>query len=92
MLLHIGSRDSSWLPLLWAKKEGLFGVWKGFCVNCEHKPPWMESQPTLETVVQALNALYHNPDATGKEKASLWLGELQKSVNIVGKNSFIVVF
>lgn len=46
----------------------------------------MDSQPTLETVVQALNALYQNPDPVGKEKASLWLGELQKSVS----NFFVI--
>ena len=40
----------------------------------------MEVAPTLETVVQALDALYHNPDIGGKEKASIWLGELQRSV------------
>ncbi|ESO89343.1 hypothetical protein LOTGIDRAFT_177445 [Lottia gigantea] len=40
----------------------------------------MEQAPTLETVCQALQALYNNPDTTGKEKASVWLGELQKSV------------
>ena len=47
-------------------------------INLKRK---MDSQPPLETVVQALNALYQNPDASGKEKASLWLGELQKSVS-----------
>ena len=41
----------------------------------------MESAPSLETVFQALAALYHNPDTAGKEKASVWLGELQKSVS-----------
>ncbi|KAK2159787.1 hypothetical protein LSH36_146g03000 [Paralvinella palmiformis] len=40
----------------------------------------MESLPSLETVFEALNALFHNPDTTGKEKASVWLGELQRSV------------
>ncbi|RZF36032.1 hypothetical protein LSTR_LSTR005848 [Laodelphax striatellus] len=40
----------------------------------------METPPTLETVYQAVHTLYHNPDTTEKEKASLWLGELQKSV------------
>ncbi|XP_064628883.1 transportin-3-like [Lineus longissimus] len=40
----------------------------------------METAPTLDTVLQALNALYHNPDVVGKEKASVWLGELQRSV------------
>ena len=40
----------------------------------------METLPSIETVSQALNALYHNPDVAGKEKASVWLGELQGSV------------
>ena len=41
----------------------------------------MEAAPSLETVFQALQALYHNPDVSGKEKASIWLGELQRSVH-----------
>lgn len=40
----------------------------------------MDSSPSLETVCQAIYALYHNPDTSGKEKASVWLGELQRSV------------
>lgn len=40
----------------------------------------MDSPPTLETVRQAIHALYHNPDTSGKERASIWLGELQRSV------------
>ncbi|XP_075224525.1 transportin 3 isoform X1 [Lycorma delicatula] len=40
----------------------------------------MDSLPSLETVYQAVHTLYHNPDPSEKEKASLWLGELQKSV------------
>ena len=40
----------------------------------------MESPPSLETVHQALQALYNEPDVSGKEKASVWLGELQRSV------------
>ncbi|XP_029646320.1 transportin-3 [Octopus sinensis] len=40
----------------------------------------MESPPPLETVHQALQALYNNPDVSGKENASVWLGELQRSV------------
>jgi len=40
----------------------------------------MESPPSIETVNQALQALYNNPDVVGKEKASVWLGELQRSV------------
>lgn len=41
----------------------------------------MEQAPTLDTVNQALQALYNNPDVVGKEKASVWLGELQRSVS-----------
>ncbi|XP_012271220.1 transportin-3 isoform X2 [Orussus abietinus] len=40
----------------------------------------MESPPDLETVYQAVYSLYNNPDTSEKEKASLWLGELQGSV------------
>ena len=43
----------------------------------------MDTAPSLETVVQAVQALYNNPDVSGKEKASVWLGELQKSVRTV---------
>ena len=42
----------------------------------------MDAAPPLETVFQALAALYQNPDITGKEKASVWLGELQRSVSL----------
>ena len=41
----------------------------------------MDSSPSLDTVYQAVYTLYHNPDPTAKEKASQWLGELQKSVS-----------
>ncbi|KAE8750021.1 hypothetical protein FOCC_FOCC003145 [Frankliniella occidentalis] len=41
----------------------------------------MDSSPSLETVYQAVYTLYHNPDPAEKEKASQWLGELQKSVS-----------
>uniref|UniRef100_T1JHK8 Transportin-3 n=1 Tax=Strigamia maritima TaxID=126957 RepID=T1JHK8_STRMM len=40
----------------------------------------METPPSLEDVRQAIHVLYHDPDTSGKEKASVWLGELQKSV------------
>ncbi|XP_050046846.1 transportin-3 isoform X1 [Dermacentor andersoni] len=39
--------------------------------------------PSLQAVVQAIHALYRQPDTTGKEKASVWLGELQRSVSFV---------
>ncbi|KAH3738663.1 transportin-3-like [Dreissena polymorpha] len=41
----------------------------------------MESPPSIETVQQALQALYSDPDVVGKERASVWLGELQRSVH-----------
>lgn len=38
------------------------------------------AQPSLQLVYQAVQALYHDPDPSGKERASCWLGELQRSV------------
>nr|XP_034984517.1 transportin-3 [Zootoca vivipara] len=38
-------------------------------------------KPNLQVVYQAVQALYHDPDPSGKERASLWLGELQRSVH-----------
>uniref|UniRef100_A0A4W3HCH4 Transportin-3-like n=1 Tax=Callorhinchus milii TaxID=7868 RepID=A0A4W3HCH4_CALMI len=35
---------------------------------------------TLDAVYQAVQALYHHPDPQGKERASAWLGEFQKSM------------
>lgn len=40
----------------------------------------MEEKPTSDTVYEAIHALYNNPDPAAKEKASQWLGQLQKSV------------
>lgn len=40
----------------------------------------MNELPAIEVVYDALNALYHNPDPISKERASQWLGDLQKSV------------
>lgn len=37
-------------------------------------------KPSLQVVYQAVQALYHDPDPSGKERASCWLGELQRSV------------
>lgn len=37
-------------------------------------------KPNLPLVYQAVQALYHDPDPAGKERASVWLGELQRSV------------
>uniref|UniRef100_A0A8C8BG32 Transportin-3 n=1 Tax=Otus sunia TaxID=257818 RepID=A0A8C8BG32_9STRI len=38
-------------------------------------------KPSLQVVYQAVQALYHDPDPSGKERASCWLGELQRSVH-----------
>lgn len=38
-------------------------------------------KPTVALVYQAVQALYHDPDPAGKERASVWLGELQRSVS-----------
>ncbi|KAK1169089.1 transportin-3 isoform X2 [Acipenser oxyrinchus oxyrinchus] len=38
-------------------------------------------KPSLELVYQAVQALYHDPDPAGKERASVWLGELQRSMH-----------
>ncbi|XP_068611179.1 transportin-3 [Brachionichthys hirsutus] len=37
-------------------------------------------KPSLTLVYQAVQALYHDPDPAGKERASVWLGELQRSM------------
>ncbi|XP_053506699.1 transportin-3 [Ictalurus furcatus] len=37
-------------------------------------------KPSLALVYQAVQALYHDPNPTGKERASVWLGELQRSM------------
>lgn len=42
----------------------------------------MQAAPPLENVYQAVSSLFNNPDNSEKEKASSWLGELQKSVII----------
>ncbi|XP_068829237.1 transportin-3 isoform X3 [Capricornis sumatraensis] len=39
------------------------------------------AKPTLQLVYQAVQALYHDPDPSGKERASCWLGKLQRSVH-----------
>lgn len=43
----------------------------------------MDSSPSLDTVYQAVYSLYNNPNPAEKEKASVWLGELQSSVSII---------
>lgn len=56
--------------------------WSSFFLYCGYSQSLnMDSEPSLETVGQALHALYNNPDVSGKEKASVWLGELQRSVS-----------
>lgn len=45
------------------------------------------TKPTLQLVYQAVQALYHDPDPSGKERASFWLGELQRSVRGRGGRS-----
>lgn len=52
----------------------------------------MNELPAIETVYEALNALYHNPDTSSKERASQWLGELQKSVSYHDKIRFSSLF
>ncbi|XP_028670547.1 transportin-3 isoform X2 [Erpetoichthys calabaricus] len=37
-------------------------------------------KPSLALVYQAVQALYHDPDPAGKERASLWLEEFQRSM------------
>lgn len=44
-------------------------------------------KPSLTLVYQAVQVLYHDPDPAGKERASLWLGELQRSVRALGSGS-----
>lgn len=41
----------------------------------------MEQKPSLEMVFMAVSSLYNSPNTADKERASQWLGELQKSVN-----------
>uniref|UniRef100_A0A803TX34 Exportin-1/Importin-beta-like domain-containing protein n=1 Tax=Anolis carolinensis TaxID=28377 RepID=A0A803TX34_ANOCA len=43
-------------------------------ITCETLKPF-------RVVYQAVQALYHVPDPSGKERTSLWLGELQRSVH-----------
>ncbi|KAL0881245.1 hypothetical protein ABMA27_002342 [Loxostege sticticalis] len=37
--------------------------------------------PSMDTIYQAISALYDNPNASEKEKASRWLGDVQKSIH-----------
>ena len=40
----------------------------------------MEEPPPMETVYQAINALYSNRDSQKRNEANRWLIDLQKSV------------
>lgn len=51
----------------------------------------MDSPPSLETVYQAVIALYKSQNWSEREKASQWLGELQKSVSFVVKFFFFFI-
>lgn len=42
----------------------------------------MEGIPLIETVYEAIETLYHNPDCNKKNDANRWLIDLQKSVII----------
>ncbi|XP_052755169.1 transportin-3 [Galleria mellonella] len=37
--------------------------------------------PSMDTIYQAIHALYDNPNASEKEKASIWLADIQKSIH-----------
>lgn len=39
-------------------------------------------EPKVEEVLKNIYDLYENPDISGKEKASTWLAEFQKSVSV----------
>lgn len=52
----------------------------------------MESKPSLDLVYAAVSALYNNPNSTEKERASQWLGELQKSVSFPLCSVFYIIF
>ncbi|KAG6461264.1 hypothetical protein O3G_MSEX012527 [Manduca sexta] len=41
----------------------------------------MMEPPSMDTVYQAIAALFDNPNASEKEKASLWLADVQKSIH-----------
>lgn len=51
----------------------------------------MDSPPNLETVYQAVCSLYNNTNPAEPGKASLWLGELQKSVSLSAIVCFTVL-
>lgn len=45
----------------------------------------------MDTIYQAISTLYDNPNAGEKEKASLWLGDMQKSVSILLNLHYIIL-
>lgn len=47
----------------------------------------MDPPPSIENVMQATNALYHDPDVSRKEAASKWLQEFQQSVCIASNRA-----
>lgn len=58
------------------------------CMEISRNILWrMDSPPTLETVYQAVYSLYNNTNPAEPGKASLWLGELQRSVSDVYMSS-----
>lgn len=81
----------------WRSVLGPFGSFLGFltappnrtfCLTVARFQAAMEGgKPSLTLVYQAVQALYHDPDPSGKERASLWLGELQRSVRAPGRGS-----
>lgn len=40
-------------------------------------------KPSIDQVLEVINTLYRGADPTGKEKASEWLGHLQRSVRLM---------
>lgn len=52
----------------------------------------MDSPPSLDTVYQAVYSLYNNPVPGEKEKASQWLGEMQKSVSHTQRRAFSMLY
>lgn len=46
-----------------------------------------QQEQATATVLQALQALYHDPDAQAKKRANDWLQEFQHSVRILGADN-----
>lgn len=49
--------------------------------NCAFINQIMEELPLIDTVYQAIDTLYNNPDCQKKNEANRWLIDLQKSVS-----------